>query len=254
MPRRDSFSSVRTDSSYECVEFVQDHTDDVPIEEDNDMWSWVPAWPQESNYRSLPQPLPYYPPLTQVKPIPESISTTIDDLRAKIADVEVKKAAAETKYQKATEAHKVAKDNMDKMRTWAITDLKRNELARLTREMNEEEAKFDALTKEHRLLKNEFSPFEDILRQQAEMERIYEEARCVNAEANGELMTNDMYEVLRQMNERMEKERLEEQSTMHRLRLYPKKELVKAPEIVVKRKAPTSWADAVHRAPPALRA
>ncbi len=217
------------------------------------MWEWVHAWPQESNYHSLPMPLPYYPPLTQVKPIPETIMKRIEFFKAKIAEVDTKKVAAEAAFTKAADLHKVAKENMDKMRTWAITDVKRNELARLTREMNEAEAKFDDLVKEHRTLKNEFSPFEDILAKQAEIERIYEEARCLNAEHNGELMTNDMYEVLRQMNERIEKERLEEQSTMHRLRLYPKKEMVKAPEIVVKRSAPTSWADAVHRSS-ALRA
>ncbi len=217
-------------------------------------YEWVYGWPQGENYSCLPMPLPYYPPLTQPTPLPEFIRNKIDSLREKIAEVEAKKVTAEAAFKKATDAHTVAKEAMDKMRIWAITDLKRNELARLGREMATEETKVDTLTREYRTLKNELSPYEDILKKQEEIECIYEEDRCARAEANGELMTNDMYEVLRAMNERLEKERLEEQSTLYRLRLYPKKDVVvKAPE-VVKRNAPVSWADAVHRGPLALRA
>ena len=249
MPRRDSFSSVWTDSSLTdtAISIRDEETLQYPVLEEEDDFTWVRYWPCEENYHILPQPLPYYPPLTQPNPLPESITKTIESLRTKIADVDAKKVAAEAAFEKATQAHKVAKEAMDKLRVWAITDIKRNELARLTREMSEEETKVDAIVKEYREVKNEFSPFEDILAKQAEITRIYEEARCVNAEANGDLMTNDMYDVLRTMRERLEKERLEEESTMYRIRLYPKKELVQTPEIVVKRTAPISWADAVQR-------
>lgn len=209
---------------------------------------WIPRWPQNQNYTWLPHiPTERYPPVQEPPPLPTFLTEKYSVMEAKIADAETVKEVAVAALKKASESHTRVKEALATMRAWAITDVKRNEEKRLAKEVGEEEDKLEKVNRDIRTLKNELQPYIEVFDRHADMQKSYDISQAL--EAPSEDLTENQKKLLEEVDEKERIRILTEQATMHRLKLYPnrkKETVVEAP--ILPEKAPTSWADAVHRA------